>query len=94
MEPCDVLVDQVLECANRVAGTALSLPPGDDLPLKAFGFDSLSAFAFVLELESLFGLVFDESNLDLEELHSIRSVTAVVLRSQTQSGGVREEPGF
>ena len=93
MEPWDVLVDRVLECANRVAGTALSLPPGDDLPLKEFGFDSLSAFAFVLELETRFGLVFDESNLDLEELHSIRSVAAVVLRSQTPSSGVRDQPG-
>jgi len=93
MEPFNVLVDRVLECANRVAGTMFWLPPGGDLPLKEFGFDSLSAFAFVLELESQFGLAFDESNLDIEELHSIRSVAAVVLRSQTQPGGVRDEPG-
>ena len=93
MEPYNALVDRVLECANRVAGTALSLPPGDDLPLKEFGFDSLSAFAFVLELESQFGLAFDESNLDIEELHSIRSVAAVVLRSQTQQGRILDKPG-
>jgi len=94
MDPGDTLVGRVLECANRVAGTTLSLPPGGDLPLKAFGFDSLTSFAFILELENLLGLVFDENNLDVEELHSIRSAAAVVLASQTQSDEVRDEPGL
>jgi len=93
MELCDALVDRVLDCANRTAGTTFSLPPGDDLSLSEFDFDSLSAFAFIIELESQFGLAFDEGNLDIEELHSIRSVAALVLRSQAQPGGVRDEPG-
>jgi Phosphopantetheine attachment site len=93
MEPSDAAIDQVLECANRVAGTALSLPPSGDLPLQAFGFDSLSTFAFILELESLFGLVFDESLLDLKKLYSIRSVAAAVLQFEPQSDVAREEPG-
>ena len=94
MDPGDILVDRVLECANRAAGTTLSLQPGGDLPLKAFGFGSLTSFAFMLELENLFGLVFDENNLDVEELHNIQSVAAVVLASQTQSDEVRYEPGL
>ena len=94
MDPGDILVDRVLECANRVAGTALSLPPGGDLPLREFSLDSLTSFAFILELENLFGLVFDENNLDLEELYSIRSVAAVVLASQTQSDEIRDGPGL
>jgi acyl carrier protein len=93
MDPSDVLVSRVLECANRVAGTALSLQPSGDLSLKAFGFDSLTAFAFILELETLFGLVFDESLVDLDELHSIRSVAAAVVRSQAQSGAIHDGPG-
>lgn len=55
---------------------------------------SLISFAFILELENLFGLVFDENNLDVEELHNIQSVAAVVLASQTQSDEVRDEPGL
>ena len=93
MEPSDILVDQVLECANRVAGTALSLPPGGDLSLESFGFDSLSAFAFILELEDLFGLAFEESLLGFEELQSIRSVAAVIMRSPEQSDEICEEWG-
>lgn len=93
MESSDAAVDRVLECANRVAGTALSLPPNGDLPLEAFGFDSLSAFAFMLELESLFGLAFDERFLDFEELRSVRSVAAIVMREQTQSDGQPGGPG-
>ena len=46
----DNLTARVLDSANRVAGTNLSLPPDGDLPLEAFGFDSLTFFAFVLDL--------------------------------------------
>jgi hypothetical protein len=86
-------VDLVLDCANRVAGTALHLPPGGDLPLEAFEFDSLSAFAFVLELERLCGLAFDERLLNLEELHSIRSVAALVVRSGAHPDTTPQDPG-
>ena len=47
MDPSGILVDRVLECANRVAGTTISLQPGGDLPLRAFGFDSFDFFDFI-----------------------------------------------
>jgi hypothetical protein len=74
----DELVDRVLDCANRVSGNALALPSDGDLPLAAFGFDSLSAFAFILELESTCGLEFDEALLDPEGQLGIRSVAAMI----------------
>jgi acyl carrier protein len=71
-----------LECANRVAGTSLELPHDGDLPLEAFGFDSLSLFAFILELEVECGVDFDEALLQLEDRRSIRSVAAAIPRAE------------
>jgi Phosphopantetheine attachment site len=78
MEARDDLVERVLDCANRVSGNLLSLPAGGDLPLEAFGFDSLSAFAFILELETTCGFEFDEALLDPEGQRSVRSVAALI----------------
>ena len=72
------LVDEVLGCANKVAGTALSLPPGGDIALEAFAFDSLSLFAFILELERACGIQLDDAILNHEHLRSVRSTAALV----------------
>jgi acyl carrier protein len=76
----DRLVYRVLWCANRVAGTELRMPDDGDLALDAFGFDSLSAFAFVLELEETCGLAFDEALLEPGRLGSVRSVAVLIAR--------------
>jgi acyl carrier protein len=79
----DDLADRVLDCANRVAGTQLRLPDDDDLALDAFGFDSLSLFAFMIELEETCGLVFDETLLEPGRLDGIRSLAALIARQST-----------
>jgi acyl carrier protein len=93
MDEMDDLVDRVLDCANRVSGTALSLPPDGDLPLEAFGFDSLSAFAFILELEATCGFEFDDALLDPQVGRSVRSVAALIASdSRSGSEAFREGP--
>ena len=87
----DETVHRALECANRVAGTALSLPPGGDVPLEEFRFDSLSTFAFILELESTCGIAFDEALLELGRARTIRSLAALIAsRPSQQSDRFRE----
>jgi acyl carrier protein len=81
----DELVDRVLSCANRVAGTALRVSDDDDVALEVFGFDSLSAFAFMIELEETCGLVFDESLLEPGRLVSIRSVAALIASKRAKA---------
>jgi hypothetical protein len=78
MKTHEELVSIVLDCANRVAGTSLRMPLEGDIPLEAFGFDSLSLLAFILELERTCGIAFDDALLDYERLHSIRSTTALI----------------
>jgi acyl carrier protein len=85
MDKRNDLVVRVLDCANRVSGNALSLPVDGDLPLEAFGFDSLSAFAFILELEATCGFEFDEALLDPQSRRSIRSVAALISSRSAQS---------
>jgi acyl carrier protein len=72
------LTHRVLDCANRIAQKSLELPPDGDLPLGAFGFDSLSLFGFILELEQNCGIRFDDALLHLEHLASIRSTAALI----------------
>lgn len=72
------LVDRILACANGVAGMSLPMPPDGDVLLEAFEFDSLSLFAFILELERATGVQFDEVFLHHEHLHSVRSTAAVI----------------
>jgi hypothetical protein len=74
----DELVNSVLQCANRAAGTTLSLPPDRDMPMEAFAFDSLSLFVFLLELERITGMKFDDTLLAHERLGSIQSVAALI----------------
>jgi hypothetical protein len=78
VETREELANRVLECANRIAGTSLSLPQGGDVPLEAFCFDSLSLFAFILELEGTCGIKFDETLLNHEQVRSIRSTAAFI----------------
>jgi acyl carrier protein len=84
----DNLTALVLDSANRVAGTNLSLPPDGDLPVEAFGFDSLSFFAFILDLERSCGIKFDDTLLNQEHLHSIRSAAALMqsLHAASETG--------
>src|SRR5947209_9295012 len=88
MEPQDQDVATVLGCANRAAGTALTLPGGaGDLLLEEFGFDSLSLFAFVLELERAFGAPLDDALLDHEHLRSVRSAAALMAAEVARQHG-------
>jgi acyl carrier protein len=75
------LVHDVVACANKVAGTSLSVPRDGDLLLEAFNFDSLSLFAFILELEEKCGIKFDDALLNHERLRSIRSAAALIAAS-------------
>jgi acyl carrier protein len=72
------LAARVLDCANRIANTSLRLPPDGDLALGAFGFDSLSLFGFLLELERTCGIKFDDALLHQEHLRSVRSAAALI----------------
>ena len=83
METQEELVNRVFDCANRVAGTDLHMPSDGDIALEAFGFDSLSLFAFILELEGTCGIEFDDILLNQEYLRSVRSVAALIAASGT-----------
>jgi len=86
MDAQETLVKKVLDCANRIAHTSLHLQPDGDISLQAFGFDSLSLFAFILELERTVGMEFDEALLHHEDLSSIRSTAALIAaRGQTDA---------
>ena len=83
MDVSEDLLKRVLQCANQAAGTSLTLPPDGDLPLEAFQLDSFSLFAFLLELERKCGMKFDETILNHDQFHSIRSAAALI-----QNGGL------
>jgi acyl carrier protein len=74
------LVSRVLACANKAAGTALTLDGDEDLPLEAFRLDSLSLFAFMVEVEQTCGVNFDEVLQNYEQLTSVRSTAAFLAR--------------
>jgi hypothetical protein len=80
------LAECVLDCANRITNKSLKLPPDGDLPLEAFRFDSLSLFAYILELERTCGIKFDNILLAQEQLGSIRSTAALL--AQTGAGNM------
>jgi hypothetical protein len=82
MDAPDALVEVVLDCANRAAGTSLTLPDGGDLPFEAFQLDSISLFVFLLELESKCGKKFDEAILAHEDFRSIRSAAELLRRAE------------
>lgn len=92
IETQEALVGRVLACANEVAGMALTMPPDGDVLLEAFEFDSLSLFAFILELERATGVQFDEVFLHHEHLHSVRS-TAAVIASLQEAHAAHVAPG-
>ena len=85
----DELTTRVLACANKVAGKSLAMPEGEDLSLEAFQFDSLSIFAFMVELENEFGVSIDEALMNDEELRTVRSTAAFVA---SQQGGAAAAP--
>ena len=72
------LINDVLGCANRIAGTSMCMPPEEDISLEAFHFDSLGLFAFILELEQTCDIEFDDAFINHERLRTIRSVAALV----------------
>jgi acyl carrier protein len=77
----DELTPRVLKCANKVSGKSLTMPDGDDLALESFGFDSLSTFAFMIELENEFGVSLDETLFGGEDLRTVRSAAALIART-------------
>lgn len=81
----DELTSRVLACANKVAGKSLAMPDGEDLSLETFQFDSLSIFAFMVELENEFGVSIDEALFNDQELRTVRSTAAFV--ASRQGGG-------
>ena len=85
MQPPDELIEQVLDCANRTARKAFAMTAGSDVPLQDFEFDSLTLFAFILELERTCGIQFDEILVHYEETGTIRSLAALVVRSRETS---------
>jgi acyl carrier protein len=88
METQTELAECVLGCANRIANKSLTLPPDGDLPLGAFNFDSLSLFAYILELERTCGITFDSILLNQERLDSIRSTAALI--AETEPGNATQ----
>jgi acyl carrier protein len=83
------LAQHVLDCANRITKKTLHLPPDGDLPLDAFGFDSLSFFGYLLELERTCGVGFDSILLHQEQLGTIRSTAALIAAA---AEGAKERP--
>ena len=72
------LISRVLACANKAAGTTLTLASAEDLPLQAFRLDSLSLFAFMVEVENTCGIDFDEVLQNPDHLRTIRSTAAFI----------------
>jgi len=82
----EALMSRVLACANKVSGKMLVLPEGSDLPLEAFQFDSLSIFAFMVELENEFGVSIDEALMNDTELRTLQSTASFVASRLAGSG--------
>ena len=80
------LKSRVLRCANKVSGKSLSIPDHQDLPLEAFHFDSLSTFAFMIELENEFGVSLDETLFAGEEMKTVGSTASMIARVNPQAG--------
>ncbi len=64
---------------------SVAIPVNGDVDLQDFGFDSLTLFAFILELERTCGIKFDDVLLHHEELGTIRSTAALVARCRESS---------
>ena len=82
MEEAD-LVTRVLACANKAAGTSLTLGPDRDIPLQAFHLDSLSFFAFMVEVEKTCKIDFDEVLQNPDRLLTIRSTAEFIASRHT-----------
>ncbi len=83
------VIEQVLACANSIARTNFSMGPGEDIPLEEFHLDSLSLFAFLVEVEKTFGIDFDESLLNIDNLPTIRTTAAFI---SSRLDGARPRP--
>lgn len=79
------LASRVLECANRVARTTVTMSPEEDIPFTAFQLDSLSFFAFLLEVEKACAFNFDDALDNQEQLRSVRSTAAFIAACQSRS---------
>jgi len=85
------VTERLLACANSIARTNFSMGPGEDIPLEAFQLDSLSLFAFLVEVEKSFGIDFDEALLNIENLPTIRT-TAAFIASKMPEGIASKMP--
>jgi len=72
------MTKRVLDCANKVAGTSLKVEVDRDVELAAFNFDSLSVFAFLVELETSCGIEFDDALLNHEQLRTVGSTVDLI----------------
>lgn len=64
---------------RKPSGRHVDLLASDgDVSLSAFGFDLLSLFAFLVELERACGMKFDETLLGDEQLRTIRSMASLI----------------
>ena len=79
----DELTELVLKCANKVSGKSLPMTDCEDLTLQQFQFDSLSTFAFMIELENEFGVTLDETLFGGDEMKSIRSTAALIAKANS-----------
>jgi acyl carrier protein len=77
---------RVLECANKAAGTNLALGADGDLSLEAFRFDSLSLFAFMVEVENACGIAFDDVLVNQDHLRTIRTTAAFIAANRQANG--------
>jgi acyl carrier protein len=75
----EAVTQRVLACVNSIARTNFSLGPGEDISLEAFQLDSLSLFAFLVEVEKSFGIDFDEALLNIDNLPTIRTTAAFIV---------------
>ena len=72
------IVVRVLDAANKAAGTSLSIRVGGDIPIDDFHLDSLSLFAFMVELESSCAISLDDALESYDQLQSVRSTARAI----------------
>lgn len=64
----------------------LETPPEKESRLKEdLGFDSLSIVQLIVEIEEMFAIEFEESDLDPQELETVEDVYALVARYAKES---------
>jgi len=60
--------------------------------IEEYGMDSIQVLQFIIGLEEEFGISLEDDELDLEVLHSIRSVTEHIMAKIAGSAAPSQEP--